>query len=424
MTAMNNHSCVVTTARSSLARPRVLVVGAGPFQMGLIEATKELAEVVAIDGSSSAPGLAVADHAYVIDVRDTRAIVDLARKLKVDGALTGASDVAVPAVSAIVDELGLVGLPRLVSERCRDKQQAFEAVRAAALAVPETRAVSGLAEVEAAVRELGGFPVVVKPRSGGGGRGVSIVRTLEELGPAIERTQAAYLDQGARGVLVQQLVEGRSLGAEAFFVDGQLIDAFVLDDQFTPDFVSPVGHSLPPDIDAGLHDAVIEACAAFGAALGLTTSAVNFDLRCNERVVLIEVNPRLGGNSISDLIYHAYGSKLPHAAVACALGKDPKPALARTRNSPIAARLILQRGRGVVRFATRPEALAARSDVIALDLTVQEGESTSVHVDDFCVLGRCVASGASADLAAQTAQLVAEAVAASVSLEDSGQGGA
>jgi biotin carboxylase len=392
--------------------------------MGLIHATKELAEVVAVDGASSAPGLIVADHAHVIDVRDTRAIVELARELKVDGVLTGASDVAVPAVSAIVDELGLVGLPTAVSERCRDKQQAFEAVRAAGLAVPETRAVRGLAEAETAVRELGGFPIVVKPRSGGGGRGVSIVRSLEELGPAVQRTQAAYLGQGTKSVLIQELVEGRSLGAEVFFVDGRLIDAFVLGDQFAPDFVSPVGHSLPPDIDARLHDAVVDACAAFGAALGLTTGAVNFDLRCNERVVLIEVNPRLGGNSISDLIFHAYGSKLPHAAVACALGDDPKPALARTRNTPIAARLILQRGRGVVRFATRPETFAARSDVIALDLTVEEGESTSVHVDDFCVLGRCVASGPSADVAAQTAQHVADAVAASVRLEGSGQGGA
>lgn len=395
----------------------MLVVGAGPFQTGLLRAARELAEVIAVDGSPRAPGLALADHAHLIDVRDTRVVVELARAMKVDGVLTGASDVSVPAVSAVVDELGLIGLPSAVSERCRDKQQAFEAVRAAGLAVPETRAVSTVDEAVRAIDALGGLPVVIKPRSGGGGRGVSIVRTLAELAPAVQRAQAGYFGLGASSVLVQQLVHGRSLGAEAFFVGGELVDAFVLDDQFAPDFVSPVGHSLPPDVDDALGAAVVDACAAFGRALGLTTGAVNFDLRCDERVVLIEVNPRLGGNSITDLVHHAYGSQLSHAAVLCALGRDPSPALARVRSAPIAARLILQRGRGVARFATPPSVFASRPDVIALDLTVQDGEQTSVHVDDFCLLGRCVVAGPNAGGAARTAQEIADAIAQSVRLE-------
>jgi biotin carboxylase len=400
----------------------VLIVGAGPFQTGLLAAAKDLAEVVAVDGSSRAPGLAIADHPHVIDVRDRSAIVALARELEVEGVLTGASDVAVPAVSAVVDELGLIGLPSIVSERCRDKQQAFEAVRAAGLAVPETRAVSNLDEAKRAILGLGGYPVVIKPRSGGGGRGVSIVRSVDELAPAVQRAQSGYAGLGASGVLVQELAQGRSLGAEAFFIDGKLVDAFVLDDQFAADFVSPVGHSLPPQVDALLHESVVQACAAFGAALGLTTGAVNFDLRCNQQVVLIEVNPRLGGNSITDLVHQAYGAQLAHAAVLCSLGRDPSPALARVRSAPVAARLILQRGRGIAHFARPPQAFAERPDVIALDLTVNDGEHTSVHVDDFCLLGRCVVSGSDAAAAAATAQEIADAIAASVRIEGVAQG--
>lgn len=418
----DDHCAVVMKAPSTQARSRVLVVGAGPFQLGLITAAKSIAEVVAVDGSSRAPGLLLADHPHVVDVRDTRAVVALARELAVDGVITGASDVAVPAVSAVVDELGLVGLPTVVSERCRDKQQAFEAVRAAGLAVPETRAVRGLADVKLAVEELGSYPIVIKPRSGGGGRGVTIVRSVDELEPAVLRAQAGYIGPGASGVLVQQLVHGRSLGAEAFFVDGELIDAFVLDDQFTPDFVSPVGHSLPPRIDPSLRQSVVDACAAFGRALGLTTGAVNFDLRCHNEVVLIEVNPRLGGNSITDLVHQAYGAQLAHAAVHCALGGDPKPSLARVRSAPVAARLILRRGQGIVRFATRPDTYALRPDVLALDFTVAEGERALVQVDDHCLLGRCMVSGGDAAAAARTAQEIAEAIAQSVHFEPAGEG--
>lgn len=414
---MEDNSWAVNTPSSMQARPRVLVVGAGLFQIGLLRAAKDIAEVVAVDGSSHAPGLPLADHAHVIDVRDTRAIVALARELGVQGVLTGASDVAVPAVSAVVDELGLIGLPGAVSERCRDKQQAFEAVRAAGLGVPETRALASVAHVARAIEEVGGFPAVIKPRSGGGGRGVSIVHSAEEVPAALQRAQAAYLGQGESGVLVQQWVDGRSLGTEAFFVDGKLVDAFVMDDQFADDFVSPVGHSLPPQIDRGLHDAVVQACEAFGVALGLTTGAVNFDLRCGERIMLIEVNPRLGGNSITDLVHQAYGSRVAHAAVACALGRSPAGYLARDRSTPVAARLILRRGRGRVRFAAPPAAHAQRPDVIAIDLTVADGEQTSVHVDDFCLLGRCVVTGSDAAGAARFAEEIAVEIAASAQLE-------
>jgi biotin carboxylase len=237
----------------------------------------------------------------------------------------------------------------------------------------------------------------------------------------VQRAQSAYLGLGEGGVLVQQWVDGRSLGTEAIFVDGKLVDAFVMDDQFAGDYVSPVGHSLPPQIDRALHDQVVRACEAFGVALGLTTGAVNFDLRCMEQIMLIEVNPRLGGNSITDLVYEAYGSRVAHAAVSCALGRDPMPYLARSRNRPIAARLILTRGRGVVRFAAPPMAHAERPDVLAIDLTVGDGQRTTVHVDDFCLLGRCVATGPDAASAARTAEEVTRAIADTVRLDQGGE---
>src|SRR5687768_7762895 len=93
------------------AKPRLMIVGAGPFQVELVAAAKRLAHTIALDGNAAAPGLALADESYAIDIRDLDAVVALARTARIDGVITSASDAAVPAVSAVVDALGLIGLP-------------------------------------------------------------------------------------------------------------------------------------------------------------------------------------------------------------------------------------------------------------------------------------------------------------------------
>jgi biotin carboxylase len=395
----------------------LLVVGAGPFQLELVRAAGQIAELVAVDGSSRAPGLALVDHARVVDVRDVQAVVAVAREFGVQGVLTAASDVCVPAVSAVVQALGLAGLTEAAAERCRDKLQAFERVHAAGLAVPETYAVEDVAQAQAAVAALGGHPVVVKPRSGGGGRGVSIVRDAGALAPALARARASYAGTARPGVLVQRCIAGRSIGAEAFFVDSRLRALFLLDDQFEPGFVSPAGHSLPPQLDPALAAAVEDAVQAFGAALELTSGAANFDLRhAGERTYLLEVNPRLGGNSITDLIAHAYGVQLARAAVLCALGHDPGAALTRHASSPVAARLILRRGHGRARLTPRLHELS-HPDLLALDLNVADGQRTSVQVDDWSLLGRCMVRAASPVEAVALAERIAREVADAIDIE-------
>jgi hypothetical protein len=219
-------------------------------------------------------------------------------------------------------------------------------------------------------------------------------------------------------VLVQRWVEGRSLGAEVFLVGAEPRALFVLDDQFEPGFVSPVGHSLPPQIDDAMAAEVACTVTAFGKALGLTDGGVNFDLRVvGDQTVLIEVNPRLGGNSITDLIRSAYGADMARAAALCALGRDPTPALQRSAHQPVAARLILKPGSGVARYEQPAESFGAHEDVIAFDLTVRDGEPSALHVDDFCLLGRCLVKAPTPAQAAELAERIAHRAAASIRLE-------
>jgi biotin carboxylase len=274
----------------------------------------------------------------------------------------------------------------------------------------------GAAEAERAVHQVGGFPAIVKPRRGAGGRGVTRVHTADELELAIERARRAN-GPGPHGVLVQELIAGRSVGVEAFFRDGGLAAAFVLDDQFEAGYVSPAGHSLPSTLPPALERAVVFAVDRIGQALGLHAGPANFDLRLrNREVIALEVNPRLGGNSITDLIRHAFGVDLPEATVCAALGGDPRALLARKKSEPTAARLILKHAHGVARLHDAPQLFSERADVLALDLLVREAELAELRVDDWTILGRSLVRAADSCSAALLAERVATSVAAHIEL--------
>lgn len=150
--------------------PKVLVVGGGPFQLDIIRTARELGAFVAVaDRDPDAPGLALADRPLTIDVVHIDAMVAAARELGADGVVTAASDVALPAVAAIGEALGLRAMGVEAVTRCRDELAMFETCRAADLLVPETVTVLDDAAALDAVATVGGFPLVVKPRSAAGG---------------------------------------------------------------------------------------------------------------------------------------------------------------------------------------------------------------------------------------------------------------
>lgn len=391
--------------------PRVLIVGGGLFQLDVIQAARDLgAQVAVVDRDAAAPGMALADHPLPIDTSDTAAVLDAARRLAIDGVTTAASDVAVAAVARVVDALGLPGAGQAVAERATDKLETARCLLDAGLSTPPTQAVRDLSEARQAISRVGGYPIVIKPRSSAGGRGVTVVQGEGALSAALER--AARYGEGPQRVLVQGFAQGVSVGVEAFFWQGELIAFFAMDDQYQEGFVSPVGHSIPctlaPDALAGVRAEV----AAFGRAIGIESGPANFDLRLEAgTTTLIEVNLRLGGNSITELVRLAHGVDLSRATVTAALGRSPAALLDVQRQRASAVRLILKRGRGRASFRGDPAAACAADDVERVDVSVEDGVEATMRVDDWTLLGRCITKGASAEArAAEVALAVASAI--------------
>ena len=192
---------------------RVLIANRGEIAVRIVRACRDLGlESVAVYSDADADALHVrlADQSVAIGPPPARrsylrtdAIVEAAVSTCADAVHPGYGFLAeVPALPRACAEAGLrfVGPPADVMEAVGDKVTAREAAeRAGVPVVPGTGRLKDVAMAEAAADEIG-YPVLLKASGGGGGRGIRMVATPEELRKAFSQVsseaQALFGDGG------------------------------------------------------------------------------------------------------------------------------------------------------------------------------------------------------------------------------------
>ena len=87
---------------------RLLVLGAGPAQLGVLAAARRRGlTVIAADRDPSAPGFRYADRRAIVSIEDEPAIDRLAKAERVDGIIAPGTDHAVAAAARIAARLAL-----------------------------------------------------------------------------------------------------------------------------------------------------------------------------------------------------------------------------------------------------------------------------------------------------------------------------
>lgn len=325
-------------------RGTVLVVGAGVLQVPAVERARERGcRVVAVDRNPTAPGFARAHVAAPIDTADVEAVVGLARAEGVAGVLTVGSDVALPAVSAVARELGLVGPPVRAVDLARDKAAQWGLFRRLGGARRGLIGVVDVEQVEGLARGLR-FPLVVKPVDGAGGRGSSVVKGAEGLRGAVER--ALRYSQASRA-LAEEFVEGTDHTAEVFLVDGRRAFGVITDKALGPRGLVPREHVVPTALSPREQEAVWGLLEALCREIGLTRGPLDVDFKMTpEGPELLEFAPRLGGNELPRLLERATGVDLVDWALEDALGRGPSAVEFEVR--PAAVRMLFARSSGLV----------------------------------------------------------------------------
>lgn len=302
--------------RNAAGSRRLLVLGAGSAQLGLLEAARDTdVYVIAADRDPAATGFPLADRRAIVSTEDESGIAQLAEAESVHGIVSPGSDWPVGIAARVAARLGLphpispeAGV--LATSKLRQRQRFAEA------GVPQPR----WKLVTAPDDELG-FPVVVKAPDRQGQRGLSLVRTAEELEQAVA---AALGASRAQRCMIEELVDGPEVTVVGFSLRGTF-RALVVTDRVVADppaFGVALAHVFPSTAP-GL-DRVVATARHAAEALGIEDGPTYTQLRVGANgPQVVELAARLGGGHDAELAERVTGFPLNRATIAAALGEDP-----------------------------------------------------------------------------------------------------
>ena len=330
---------------SRSGNPRLLVLGAGPAQLGLLEAAHDRRVWVAVvDRDPAAPGFRFADRRCILSTEDEPAIERLLGALEIDGIVSPGTDWPVGVAARVAERAGLPhpiapATAVLATNKLRQRERLAEA------GVPQPRwwVVGG----EDPAPDVAGA-VVVKAPDRQGQKGLTLVENPAELSEAIDRARTAARNGLA---LVEELVDGPEVTVVGFSVNGVFHGLAVTDRVVAdpPAFGVALAHVWPSHAQGQSLDVAARAVAALGIENGPSYTQLRVDA---DGPKVIEVAARLGGGHDAELVLAVTGVDLNGLAIDAAVGAE----LVVTQHKP-------QVGGAVTRFLVAPPGVLERVEI-------------------------------------------------------------
>jgi biotin carboxylase len=302
---------------------RLLVLGAGPAQLGLLAAgrAREL-HLIAVDRDPSAPGFRYADRRAIVSTEDEPGVERLASAERVDGLIAPGIDWPVAIAARVAQRLGLPhplspDTAMLSTSKLRQRERFAEA----GVAQPAFEVCSGTDEAKAAAVRIG-FPCVVKAPDRQGQRGLTLVQSADEIAEAARTALAA---SRSATLLVEQHIPGREVTVNAFSSGGHYRPLTVTDRLTAPlpAFGVALTHAWPSELEPAEIGAVVEAASAAAHAVGIENGPSYTQVLVGPDGPRVgELAARLGGGHDAELCRLALGVDLNGAALAAALGDE------------------------------------------------------------------------------------------------------
>ncbi len=327
-------------------RRRLLVLGAGAAQLGLLEAARALdLFTIAVDRDPSAPGFALADRRAIISTEDEPGIAQLAEAERVDGVIAPGIDWPVGVAARVARRLALPHpLTPELAQLATSKQRQRERFAEAGVPQPETISCKSRAEAQAALERLG-LPCVVKAPDRQGQRGLALV--LDEA--SFDAAVSTALEASRSGAcLVEELVDGQEVTVNAFSLGGRFYPLTVTDRVRAepPAFGVALAHVWPSGLSPKHVGAAVEVAREAAGAIGIEEGPTYTQIVVGVAgAKVVELAARLGGGHDAELCELALGVDLNELALAAALG-EPIPAQVLAPVDPA--------GGAVTRFLTAP----------------------------------------------------------------------
>lgn len=280
--------------KTSFFKPHTIaIIGASTGQLPLVLKAKEKGvRTVCFAWENGAICKDECDEFYPISIFETEEIVKICKELDINGVATTASEETALACSIISNKLGLTGNSPLVIKNIQDKKKVrYLTKEIKGLSVPKTWTIDQKDEIS--------YPCVVKPIKGSAKKGVSYCDNPSNFDKAIIYTQASKSE-----ILIEEYISGDEYSVESLSYHGNH-NVIQITQKITTGFphFAELEHHQPAIIDGNLKESIIEVVKKILSAVNYANGASHIEIKVNDnKIYLIEINPRGGGDRISDTL--------------------------------------------------------------------------------------------------------------------------
>jgi len=342
-----------------------------------------------------------------IDTQDEQKIIAACAAIAGENVISGivsTSDHYLVLAARLARRFGLPGPSVEAVMACRIKTLQYRALSDAGVPIPASVAAETVRDAVTAARTIR-LPVVLKPEQGTGSVGVKLCQSVPQVAAHAHFLLAQHTNE--RGlpvppaIIVQEFVEGPEYSIEAIGTKVIGITRKHLGSQ--PHFVE-TGHDYPAILPDKAAAAMVNATTMALGALDLRWGAAHVELRwASDGPRIIEVNPRLAGGFIPELIRVASGIDIITELMRCVIGQEPRTQP--TAMQFAAIRFIIPRRSGRLESVTGVEEAAQSETVIAAEVYRPTGSEIRLHGDFRDRIGHIMGCGKDPGVVAQRVEI-------------------
>ena len=378
---------------------KIMVIAGGSYQVPLIQKIKSLGHyVINSNLYEDSPGFKYSDETYVANVLDIEKNLEIARRVRPDAILTDQSDISVPTVCKLCEELGLPTIGQSMGELFTNKFAMRNFCKEHGFLYPEYK-LCKTKEEAIDFYKLVNNKMIIKPTDSQASRGVFTINCLEDLEKYFELSLNCSTKN--KTVILEEFIEGTEFTVDGFkFPTGHLTLAISEKEHYEHNknvasklTFSYYNKNFDYDLLRKTNDSIINAS---GLPFGLTHVEYKY---CNGQFYLIEMAARGGGGKIAShivptisgidnydlLIKASLGETLPHV-------KDIN--LEEKYKQYCAVLNFINPGKtGVFKFIAGDKEILLDKHVIDLTMNYKIGEEVFLPTDDSKRFGSYIAWG-------------------------------
>lgn len=307
------------------SQKKLLLLGGARYLLPVIDAAKRLGiYTITCDYLPDNIAHKYSDEYCNVSIIDQEAVLEAAKKLKIDGVMSFACDPGVVTAAYVAEKMGLPSCGPYESVCILQNKGLFrQFLTEHHFTVPTAKGYNSIGQALSEAEQFH-WPVIVKPVDSAGSKGVTRVDEPDKLEESI---RYALSFSHCNEFIIEDFIEkkGFSSDTDSFSVDGELRFVSFSSQRFDENAENPYtpsAYSWPASISEENQRELASEIQRLLKLLNMRTSIYNIEVResTDGRAYIMELSPRGGGNRLAEMLRYATGVDLITNAVRAAVG--------------------------------------------------------------------------------------------------------